>query len=144
MLCHSDALGDNYESQCIINAKEYLIILIQIQWTLIEHKPLFLLNGHNGFTAFESCSYAVRRSYKLQIKTTAVLYRKSENYTYLVEIISSSSAVKPRSSRSSSLWIRLFNVFIKLLSCVLYCVRVVIDSRIPFAKSVQRDGEEIQ
>ncbi|KIH61075.1 Calcium-activated BK potassium channel alpha subunit [Ancylostoma duodenale] len=46
----------------------------------------------------------------------------------------------------ASLRIRLFNVFIKLLSCVLYCVRVVNDSRTlpPFVTPKERPEGEIR
>ncbi|KAJ1352345.1 hypothetical protein KIN20_008663 [Parelaphostrongylus tenuis] len=49
-------------------------------------------------------------------------------------------------NQKSSLRIRLFNVFIKLLSCVLYCVRVVNDSKkLPsFVKSVRHNEGEIK
>ncbi|EYC20548.1 hypothetical protein Y032_0021g271 [Ancylostoma ceylanicum] len=49
-------------------------------------------------------------------------------------------------NQKSSLRIRLFNVFIKLLSCVLYCVRVVNDSRTlpPFVTPKERPEGEIR
>ncbi|VDL70773.1 unnamed protein product [Nippostrongylus brasiliensis] len=48
--------------------------------------------------------------------------------------------------KTTSLQIRLFNVFIKLLSCVLYCARVVQDSKTlpPFVKPIHHEEGEIR